>query len=170
MSDVAIVAAGATRFDERIPKRAEELVAEALLEACLDYTYIRDIKGRPVREHSYFAGILGEMAARIHAARAFWMDVASRRDRPDLYGNVWEQNNLHGLNSAARFIAGETFNFCAEKTWGLFGGYGYCCETHIEKLIRDVKLFIIGPGGPDRDVLDSSLMFYSWEWVGKTKV
>jgi len=33
MSEVAIVAAGATRFDEKIPRRAEELVAEALLEA-----------------------------------------------------------------------------------------------------------------------------------------
>lgn len=141
--------------------------AETLLEMCLDYTYFRDIKGKPVREYSYFAGILGEMASRIHASRAMWMDVASRRSRPDLYGNVWEQDNLHALNSAARLIAGQTFNFCAEKTWGLFGGYGYCCETHVEKFIRDVKLFIIGPGGPDRDVLDSSLMLYPWEWAGK---
>jgi alkylation response protein AidB-like acyl-CoA dehydrogenase len=143
--------------------------AETLLEMCLDYTTHREIEGKPVREHSYFAGILGEMAARINGSRAFWMDVASRRDRPDIYGNVWEQNNLHGLNSAARLIAGQTFDYCAAKAMGLFGGYGYCCETHLEKFIRDIKLFIIGPGGPDRDALDSSLMYYPWQWTGKVE-
>ncbi len=143
--------------------------AQGLFDRVLEYTGQREIEGRPLREYSMFAGIIGEMAEKIMAARAMYMYGIYCASHPELYGYPWDQDGTHAICSGARDVAGRAFRWIRDKAFDLFGGYGYCCETGIEKISRDQELIVLGPGGPQRDQLDMALLFYPRTWSGKAQ-
>jgi alkylation response protein AidB-like acyl-CoA dehydrogenase len=145
-------------------------MAAGLFDKAIENTSIREIEGRPLREYSLWAAILGEMAEKIIASRATYMYAVYTVTHPEIYGNLWDQDGPRGLCSGARDIAGQTFRWVGEKTMELFAAYGYMCETGVEKIIRDGQVAVLGPGGPQRDKLDMALMFYPRHWNGRAKL
>jgi len=137
-----------------------------LLEKALEQSAVREIGGKPVREHSLWAGHIGEMAARILASRSVYFYAAFTAMNPTIYGNLWDQDGPHGVCSAAKDEASRNFRWVADRTMEILGGHGYMCEFGVEKIIRDAEMGILGPGGAQRDKLDAALCFYPRTWSG----
>ena len=144
-------------------------LASGLFEKAMENASVREIEGRPLREYSLWAAILGEMAERIMSARATYMYAVYAIQHPDIYGNMWDSDGPRNLCSGARDAAGRTFRWVSEKTVDLCAAYGYTCESGVEKIIRDAQIAIISPGGAQRDKLDMALMYYPRNWSGKAK-
>ena len=142
-------------------------LASGLFDRVLENTSLREIEGKPLREHSLWAAIIGEMAEKITAARAAYMFAAYAVQHPDIYGNMWDEDGPRNLCSGVRDVAGQAFRWVSERTMDLCAAYGYMCESGIEKIIRDAQVAIISPGGAQRDKLDMALMYYPRQWNGK---
>lgn len=138
-------------------------VAQAAFEIALDFMKEREIAGKPVREHSLFAALLGEIAADIEGCRAHYLYVASMFDNPKKYGPRWSEPMV-GRASATRFMAGKMVVRTLNKIMELMGGYGYSFEYQVEKYLRDVKIMQQGLGGPQRDPLDAIRAYYTFDW------
>ena len=65
------------------------------------------LEGRPLREYSLWAAILGEMAEKIVTARAAYMYAAYTVMHPEVYGNMWDPDGPRGLCSGVRDTAGQ---------------------------------------------------------------
>lgn len=142
-------------------------MAEAVLKIALDWTGGREIVGVPIREHSLFAGILGEMAARIEAARDFILMVTWQTQHPEIYGPHYAPDMV-ARACAARWFAGETCKFCVNKAMELMGSYGYAYEYHVEKYSRDFKILSMVLGGVQRDLLNVAQGLYGiFKWPGQ---
>jgi alkylation response protein AidB-like acyl-CoA dehydrogenase len=138
-------------------------VAQAALEMVLSWTKERKIAGKPVREHSLFASIIGEMAMKIEAARAYYMQVAWMHDHHEIYGRGGEPLML-ARTSAAKAFACDTAVWVTNKAMELMGSYGYAFDHHLEKYLRDCKILQLWLGGPQRAILDMALGYYPFKW------
>ena len=138
--------------------------AAGLFEKALDQASVREIEGRPLREYSLWADMLGQMAERVFASRAAYFYATSAILNPQVYGNIWDQDGPNGIAAGMKAIAGRTFRYVADRTMEIFCGQGYCCEFGVEKMVRDGQMAILGPGGHQRENLDMSLLFYSRTW------
>jgi len=141
-------------------------MAEAVLRIALDWTGGRDIAGVPVRERSYFASILAEMAKRIEVARNYMLMCSWQAGHPEMYGPP-ESPEMQAKFSAARSFAGDTCMFCVNKAMELMGSYGYAYDYHVEKYMRDYKIIQMVLGGVQRDILDIAQGLYGpFKWSG----
>jgi len=138
-------------------------VAAAMFELGLNWTANRDIVGKPVRERSMFAGILGELARDIEAARAYYLQTAYYMTHPEIYGPPWSLPQVARC-SAARSMAADTAIKVGNKIMELMGSYGYVFESNLEKYLRDIKIIQLWLGGPQRDRLDIALGYYPFKW------
>ncbi len=136
--------------------------AQACFEIALDWTKDREIAGRPVRERSLHASILGEMAQRIECSRAYYQKITEMQ-RSGQYGRPGEPFMLSKC-SAAQNYACDTAVWVTNKAMELMGAYGYSYDLNVEKYLRDVKIVQLWLGGPQRRWLDSALGYYSFEW------
>lgn len=137
--------------------------AQACFEIALDWTKSREIAGRPVRNRSLHASILGEMIQKIDSARAFTIQVASMAKNEGLYGRIGEPFMLSKCSAAKAYVCDVSI-WTAHKAMELMGSYGYCFDYHIEKYLRDVKILQLWLGGPQRSILDVALGYYDFEW------
>jgi alkylation response protein AidB-like acyl-CoA dehydrogenase len=144
-------------------------LAAGLFDKVLDNTLHREIDGRPLREYSLWAAIIGEMAEKIFAGRAMYMYATYAATHPDIYGKMWDQDGTNGICGGAKDVCGQNFRWIADKAMDVHGGYGYCCEFGLEKILRDGEIIVLGPGGPQRDKLDMALMYYPRQWSGKAE-
>lgn len=144
-------------------------VSQALVEIALNWTNERKIIGRPVREYSVFANIFGEILRDIEASRAHYTNVGWMFSRPTLYGPAWSKV-VHGRCSAARSEASRCVTNAINKVMDLMGAMGFCYETKVEKFVRDVWIYKIGPGGAQRDLLDVALGHYPFNWTGEKEI
>jgi len=141
-------------------------MAEAVLKIALDWTGGRDIAGVPVRERSLFAHILGEMAARIEAARNYMLMVSWQAAHPDIYGSH-DSHDMIAKFTVSRWFAGEACKFCVNKGMELMGSYGYAYDYNVEKYMRDYKILSMVLGGVQRDILDVAQGLYGpFKWSG----
>lgn len=138
-------------------------VAQALFEIGLEYTKHREIRGKPVREHSLWAASFGEMAREIEAARSYVYTVAWMASHREIYGPPGGQN-LGGRLGAARSRAADTAIWVGNMVMEFLGSHGYAFESYAEKYLRDVKIIQLWLGGPQRDRLDMALSYYPFEW------
>jgi alkylation response protein AidB-like acyl-CoA dehydrogenase len=136
--------------------------AQACFEIALEWTKNREISGRPVRSRSLHAHILGEMAQRIEAARAYAMQVGKMVGSGQ-FGRAGEPYLLARC-SAAKEYACKNALWVANKAMELMGSYGYTFDYHVEKYLRDVKILELWLGGPQRAMLDTALGYYGFEW------
>ncbi len=142
-------------------------LASAVLEIGLDYTATREIAGKPVREHSYFASILGECFRRLEAARSLCLSVAWQADHAGEYGPSHSPQFLAKC-SAARCSAGLAAEYIVNRVMELMGTYGYTYEYQVEKYMRDYKISMMWLGGRQRDTLDMSQGLYGiYKWPGQ---
>ncbi|RJR18864.1 MAG: acyl-CoA dehydrogenase [Desulfobacteraceae bacterium] len=138
-----------------------------LFEKALDQSGVREIEGRPLREYSLWAAVLGEMASRIVASRASYFYAAHTVMNPAVYGNFWDQDGPHGICSGAKEEASRNFRWVGDRTMEIFGAQGYMCEFGVEKIIRDGEMGVLAPGGAQRDKLDAALCFFPRTWSGR---
>jgi alkylation response protein AidB-like acyl-CoA dehydrogenase len=142
-------------------------MSEAVFKIALDWTAGREIVGVPVREHSMFAGIIGEMGARIEAARNFVLAVTYQMQHPEIYGPHYSPEMV-GRSCASRWFAGETAKFCTNKAMELMGSYGYSYDYNVEKYYRDWKILSLVLGGVQRDILNVAQGIYGiFKWPGQ---
>ena len=139
--------------------------AQAALEIAVEWTKAREIAGKPMRERSLFAGIIGEMFKRVEASRMYYLSVAQMTRYRDIYGPMWSKEMVARC-SAARSFAADNALWVISKAIELMGSYGYAFENKVERYYRDTKILQLWLGGPGRDRLDIAYGLYGpFKWA-----
>ncbi|HEX2163190.1 MAG TPA: acyl-CoA dehydrogenase family protein [Thermoanaerobaculia bacterium] len=111
--------------------------AQGAFDAARDYARERRQFGEPIARFQAIQFMLAEMATRIAAAEALTFQAALAMDAGE---------RVTRLSAEAKYYAGETAVFCAERGVQIHGGYGYVKEYRAEKFYRDAKICTIGEG------------------------
>ena len=112
-------------------------IAQAALDASLDYAQQREAFGRPIAEFQAIQLKLADMATELEAARLLTRWAADRIDkglRADVEAGM------------AKYFASEAAIRASLEAMRIHGGYGYSTEFEIERLYRDAPLMAIGEG------------------------
>lgn len=112
-------------------------IAQAGLEAALDYGRTRRQFGRPIAEHQGLGFLLADMAKDIRAARLLVHDAARRMDAGE---------NATLACSMAKLMAGDVAVARSADAVQVFGGSGYIRGFEVERLYRDAKITQIYEG------------------------
>lgn len=142
-------------------------LSQAVLEIVLDWTNERFIAGKPVRERSMFAGMLGEMFRAIELSRQYYLSATWQVMHPEIYGAPWTPQMVARF-SAARSFAADTAEMVCNRAMEMMGSYGYAYESQVEKYTRDFKIVKMWLGGAQRDRLDIAQGLYGpFKWGGQ---
>jgi hypothetical protein len=112
-------------------------IAQAGLEAALDYAKQRRQFGRPIADNQGLQWLLADMAKDIQAARLLTWDAASRMDRGE---------GATKASSMAKCFAGDVAVAQTANAVQVFGGSGYIRGFEVERLYRDAKICQIYEG------------------------
>lgn len=112
-------------------------IAQAGLEAALEYVPQRKQFGKPIAENQGLQWILADMAKDIRAARLLVLDAADRLDRED---------NATIACSMAKCFAADIAVAQTANAVQLFGGSGFIRGFEVERLYRDAKITQIYEG------------------------
>ena len=112
-------------------------IAQAGLEAALEYAQVREQFGRPIAENQGLQWMLADMAKDITASRALVHEAAVKLD--------------HGVKasaacSMAKCFASDTAVAQTANAVQIFGGSGYIQGFEVERLYRDAKITQIYEG------------------------
>jgi alkylation response protein AidB-like acyl-CoA dehydrogenase len=113
-------------------------IASAALDHAFDYARERHQFGRPIARFQGIEFKLGDMGARLEAARGV-LERAARAQMAD-------DPRKRRLSSAAKLFASETAMAITREAVQVFGGYGYSREYPVERLFRDAKVTEIYEG------------------------
>jgi isovaleryl-CoA dehydrogenase len=123
---------------ERICLAAMSLgIADRCVDVMLRYSAERHAFGKPIAEFGQIQRYVAESYARTEAARHLIYAVA-REVGPG-------HRNRIGTD-AAKLFAAPVGKEVADNAMQVLGGWGYCSEFHVERLLRDAKLLEIGGG------------------------
>jgi isovaleryl-CoA dehydrogenase len=123
---------------ERICLAAMSLgIADRCVEIMLRYSVERHTFGKPIAEHGQIQRYLAESYAKTEAARALIYGVA-------LSVGPGQRNRIG--TDAAKLFAAPVGKEVADNAMQVLGGWGYCSEFQVERLLRDAKLLEIGGG------------------------
>ena len=112
-------------------------VADAALQASIEYSKVRHTMGKPIGEHQAIQLKLADMAVRVQASRLLVAHAAQAFDegrRCDLEAGM------------AKLMASEAALENATEALRIHAAYGYSTEDHIERYYRDAPLLCIGEG------------------------
>jgi alkylation response protein AidB-like acyl-CoA dehydrogenase len=112
-------------------------IAEGATKLAVRYAQERKTFGKPICEHQAVQLMLGEMAARVEAAKLLVESAARAYDtgqRCDMEAGM------------AKYFASEAGLFCSQEAMRIFGGASYSVEYDIERFYRDAMLMCIGEG------------------------
>ena len=112
-------------------------IAQAGLEAALDYAQTRKQFGRPIIENQGLQWMLADMAKDIQAARLLVRDAAARMDAG---------SRATAACSMAKCFAGDIAVEHTANAVQIFGGSGYIRGFEVERLYRDAKITQIYEG------------------------
>ena len=126
-------------------------LAQAALDAALNYSKERKAFGKPISEFQAIQLRLADTATEVQAARLLTWWSAEQLDkggRADLETGM------------AKLFASEVAIRASLQAMRVFGSYGYSTEFEIERLYRDAPLMAIGEGTNDilRTVIAKSLV------------
>jgi glutaryl-CoA dehydrogenase (non-decarboxylating) len=113
-------------------------LAQACLEACIQYCNQRVQFGKPIGQFQMNQAIIADMAVEIEAARLLVYRAAVQKDQGNA-GNVLEC-------SYAKYFAANTAAKAANLAMEIHGAYGYSTEYPIGRYLRDAKLYQIVEG------------------------
>src|SRR5690606_33130535 len=112
-------------------------IAEACLEAAVQYANQRQQFGKPISEFQAIQFKLADMATRIECARALVYNA----------GRLQEAGQPFSTEaSMAKLYASEMCNFCATEAVQIFGGYGYTKDFPVERYFRDARVMSLFEG------------------------
>jgi alkylation response protein AidB-like acyl-CoA dehydrogenase len=112
-------------------------VAQAALDACIQYTKDRQQFGQSISKFQGLRWIIADMATELEAARQLTFSAAAMKDRGENY-------TLQA--SMAKLFASEMVNRLTAKAIQIHGGYGYTKEYAVERYYRDARVFTIYEG------------------------
>lgn len=112
-------------------------LAQACLDASVQYANQRVQFGRLIRDYQLIKGLVAEMASMIEASRLLvrrgaWLNDQDRPFTREI--------------AIAKYVAGETVVKAAGMAMEIHGGMGYSLELPVEKYYRDAKLYQVGEG------------------------
>lgn len=112
-------------------------VAEACLEASLQYAKERKQFGKSIGEFQAIQFKLADMAMKIEAARNLVYNAARLKEA----GKDFAMEA-----SMAKLYASEMCNECAKEAVQIFGGYGYTKDFPVERYFRDARVMSLFEG------------------------
>ncbi|WP_406280474.1 acyl-CoA dehydrogenase family protein [Embleya sp. NBC_00896] len=112
-------------------------LAQAALDAAVDYANERTTFGRKIVDHQGLGFLLADMAAAVDSARATYLDAARRRDLGRPYSRQ---------ASVAKLIATDAAMKVTTDAVQVFGGCGYTREFPVERYMREAKIMQIFEG------------------------
>ena len=153
---------GSTRFNDAAMILG---AAQACLEIVEDYLADRLIVGKPVRERSLHAALIGEMVAKIQAGRSYHLNCAYMYDHPEIYGDSLSRQQM-ARSAACKWFCTGVAEWVIRECMGLLGSYGYVREYHIEKYYRDAPIVRMWQGGAHGAILQATQGEYAYEpWI-----
>ncbi|HZR83575.1 MAG TPA: acyl-CoA dehydrogenase family protein [Candidatus Binatia bacterium] len=123
---------------ERICLAAMSLgIADRCVEIMLRYSVDRHAFGKPIAEFGQIQRYVADSYSKTEAARCLIYEVARSvgADRRNRIGT-----------DAAKLFAAPVGKEVADNAMQVLGGWGYCSEFQVERLLRDAKLLEIGGG------------------------
>ena len=112
-------------------------LAQAALDAAVDYANERTTFGRRIVDHQGLGFLLADMAAAVDSARATYLDAARRRDA----GRPFSRQA-----SVAKLVASDAAMKVTTDAVQVLGGYGYTRDFPVERYMRDAKITQIFEG------------------------
>ncbi|MBD0863918.1 acyl-CoA dehydrogenase family protein [Gordonia sp. zg691] len=112
-------------------------LAQAALDAAVDYAQERSAFGRKIIDHQGLSFVLADMAAAVDSARATYLDAARRRDAGIDYTRA---------AATAKLIATDAAMKVTTDAVQVFGGYGYTRDFPVERYMREAKITQIFEG------------------------
>lgn len=112
-------------------------IAQGAIDATVQYVRQRKQFGRPIGAFQNTQFKLAELQTKVDAARLMTWQAASAKDRKENYSVYAAMAKL-----MASDVANEVTRACVQ----LFGGYGYCREYPVERMMRDAKITEIYEG------------------------
>ena len=115
------------------------------MEEAVAYSRTRVQFGQPISSFQAIQHMLAEMATKVEAARALLYSVArmiddnNKKDPKDRVRTSKE-------SAMAKLFASETAMQVTTDAVQIFGGYGYCKEYPVEKMMRDAKITTLYEG------------------------
>ena len=120
-------------------------IAAGALEEATRYARTRVQFGQPIASFQGIQHMLASMATKVEAARALIYQVArtiddnNKKDPKDRIRTSKE-------SAMAKLFAGEIAMQVTTDAVQIFGGYGYCKEYPVEKMMRDAKITTLYEG------------------------
>ena len=123
---------------ERLTLAAMSLgIADRCVEVMVRYAAEREAFGVPINRFGQIQRFIGDSYAATEAARCLIYKVAS---------DVSPESRNRVGTDAAKLFAAPVGKQVADNAVQVLGGYGYCQEYKVERLLRDAKLLEIGGG------------------------
>ncbi|MGW9525436.1 acyl-CoA dehydrogenase family protein [Streptomyces diastaticus] len=112
-------------------------VAQAALDAAVEYASGRRQFGRPIAEFQGLRFLLADMATQVEAGRALYLAAARLRDA----GLPFSRQA-----AMAKLFCTDTVMKVTTDAVQVFGGYGYTADFPVERLMREAKVLQIVEG------------------------
>ena len=112
-------------------------IADRCVDIMVRYSMERTAFGKPIAEFGQIQRYLAESYAKTEAARCLIYHVAQ---------SVGPEQRNRVNTDAAKLFAAPVGKEVADNAMQVLGGWGYCTEFTVERLLRDAKLLEIGGG------------------------
>ena len=112
-------------------------LAQAALDAAVQYSGVRVQFGRPIRDLQGVSFMLADMATSIEAARALYLEAARRKDAG---------LNFTSIAAMAKLMATDSAMKVTTDAIQVFGGAGYTRDFPVERFFREAKVLQIVEG------------------------
>ena len=106
-------------------------LAQACVDASVEYAKNRKQFGKPIGGHQLVQGIIADMIVETQAARLLTYRAAAERDKG---------NPATIETSMAKYFSSEIAFRAANNAIQVHGGYGYIDEFPVERYLRDVRV------------------------------
>lgn len=112
-------------------------ISRAALEASIKYAKVREAFGQAISGFQAIQWMIADMSTRIEASRLLIHRAANLKDQ----GKPCTKEAAQ-----AKLFSSETSNFVTNKAVQIHGGYGYCQDYPVERLLRDARITEIYEG------------------------
>ncbi|MGQ9823421.1 MAG: acyl-CoA dehydrogenase family protein [Desulfotomaculales bacterium] len=113
-------------------------LAQGALNCALEYAKTRVQFGKPIIQHQAVGFLLADMETAIQAARSLVYHAAWRYDEKD--------PQMVRFSAMSKLFATDMVMEVTTNAVQVLGGYGYCRDYPVERMMRDAKIFAIFEG------------------------
>ena len=104
------------------------------LDESVTYAQQRHTFGKPIKDHQGVTFMLSDMAKHVNISESILLNLASQID-------CFKEDYVYSLN-ALSFVL-QSIEAQALNAVQVLGGYGYCKEYKVEKILRDIKTSVL---------------------------